>query len=367
MAKPNLQSRLLLSYLIVMGVGIVTLASIGWLYSPRLFVVSLKRIEGRGFRVQQMQTQLVKGFQFAWTRGMMWSILIGGSAAGGLSYVVSQRIVRPLQQIEAVTEKFAHGQLDQRVPPQTIPEFNRLASSFNRMATDLEGVEHRRRQLVGDLTHELRTPLTILRGYLEGLADGTVTADAEIYSRLATETSRLQRLVDDLQELSKLEAGYLPIQAQPIELPSLLERVVQRFVDQIPADRDLRIALDSPEKLPLALADPERVEQILINLLGNAVRYTPKGQITVWAWTEANQLSTLWIAIADTGVGIAPEDLPHVFERFWRADRSRDRSSGGTGIGLAICQRLVELQGGQINVESELNRGTTFWFSLKTA
>ncbi|MEO0539031.1 MAG: HAMP domain-containing sensor histidine kinase [Cyanobacteria bacterium P01_A01_bin.123] len=364
MSKPNLQSRLFLSYLIVMGAGIVTLASIGWLYSPRLFIVSLERIEGRGFRVQQMQTQLVKGFQFAWARGMLWSVIIGGSAAGGLSYLVSQRIVRPLQQMEAVTEKFANGQLDQRVPPQVIPEFNRLASSFNRMATDLEGVEQRRRQLVGDLSHELRTPLTIVRGYLEGLADGTVETTPEIYRRLAKETSRLQRLVDDLQELSKLEAGYLPIQIQPVNLKPLLESLIQRFADQILEKQDLELSLDYPEKLPLVMADPERVEQIMVNLLGNAIRYTTSGSVTVRAWEASTQV---WIAVIDTGIGIASEDVPHVFERFWRADRSRDRSSGGTGVGLAICRRLVELQGGQIELESELNHGTIFRLYLPAA
>lgn len=364
MSKPNLQSRLFLSYLIVMGAGIVTLASIGWLYSPRLFIVSLERIEGRGFRVQQLQTQLVKGFQFAWARGMLWSVIIGGSAAGGLSYIVSQRIVRPLQQMEAVTEKFAHGQLDQRVPPQMIPEFNRLANSFNRMATDLEGVEQRRRQLVGDLSHELRTPLTILRGYLEGLADGTVETSPEIYYRLAKETTRLQRLVDDLQELSKLEAGYLPIQTQPVKLKPLLESLIQRFSDQIPEERDLTFNLDYPEKLPMVMADPERFEQIMVNLLGNAVRYTPSGTITVQVWDTSTQI---WIAVADTGVGIAAADIPHVFERFWRADPSRDRNSGGTGVGLAICRRLVELQGGQIELESELDYGTIFRFYLPIA
>ncbi|MFE4105668.1 sensor histidine kinase [Almyronema epifaneia] len=363
MPKLSLRGRLFFSYLLVMGIGIVTLAGLGWLYAPRLFVVSLERIEGRGFRIQQIKTQLVKGFEFAWTRAMFWSIVMGGTTAVGLSYWMSRRIVRPLLQLEAVTEKFAAGQFDERVPSSDIPELSRLAASFNRMATEIEGVEQRRRDLVSDLTHELRTPLTIVRGYLEGLADGTLDPSSEIYQRLTQETIRLQRLVNDLQELSKLEAGYLPIHIQPFKLGSLLQNLVQRFSDQISDEQPLSLHLDCPATLPLVKADPERVEQIMVNLLSNALRYTTKGEITVSSWLEEGRV---WIAVGDTGEGMAAADLPHVFERFWRADRSRDRHSGGTGIGLAICKRLVELQGGQISVESQLGQGSQFRFWLPT-
>ncbi|NJO11288.1 MAG: HAMP domain-containing histidine kinase [Leptolyngbyaceae cyanobacterium SL_1_1] len=347
-----------------MGIGISTLAGLGWLYAPRLFVVSLERIEGRGYRIQQMKTQLVKGFEFAWTRGMFWSIVMGGTTAVALSYWMSRRIVRPLLQLEAVTDKFAAGHFAERVPGSDIPELSRLAASFNRMATEIEGVEQRRRDLVSDLSHELRTPLTIVRGYLEGLADGTLEPSAEIYQRLTRETIRLQRLVNDLQELSKLEAGYLPIHLQQFRLVPLLQSLVQRFSDQISDQQPLRLELACAETLPLVRADPERVEQIMVNLLSNALRYTPEGSITVKGWAEGDRV---WTAVLDTGEGIAADDLPHVFERFWRADRSRDRHSGGTGIGLAICKRLVELQGGQIFVDSQLGQGSTFRFWLPAA
>jgi len=217
MAKISLRSRLFLSHVAVMGVGILTLVIIGRLYSPRLFVVYIERYENGVLNVER-RTQLVKGFEAAWSRGMLWAILVGGGTAGGLSYWVSRRIIRPLDQMAEVTRSFASGHMDERVPPSEILEIQRLASSFNRMAADLEGVEEHRRELIGDLTHELRTPLTIIYGYLEGLADGTVSPDPDLYQRLAGETTRLQRLVNDLQELSKLEAGYLPIQAQAIAL-----------------------------------------------------------------------------------------------------------------------------------------------------
>jgi signal transduction histidine kinase len=344
-----------------MGVGIITLVGVGRLYSPRLFVVTLERIETYGYSVRQVKTQLIRNFEVAWTRGMLWSVLLGGGTAGGLSYWVSRRIIRPLDQMEEVTRQFAAGHLAERVPPSEIPEIERLATSFNRMASDLENVEQRRRELIGDLTHELRTPLTIVKGYLEGLADGTVPPSADLYQRLAHETERLQRLVNDLQELSKLESGYLPVQFQPVSFCPLVKGLVQRFVDQLGEDSALAIAHHCPEDLPLIQADPERVEQIMVNLLDNAIRYTEEGTITVTVVPEPDRV---WIRVKDTGMGIAQEDLPYVFERFWRADRSRDRTSGGTGIGLTICRRLVEIQGGQIEVSSELGHGSEFRFWL---
>ena len=361
MAKITLRSRLFLSHLAVMAVGIITLVIIGRLYSPRLFVISLERYENGVLSVQRHRTQLVKGFEAAWSRGMLWAILMGGSTAAGLSYWVSRWIIRPLDQMEDVTRLFASGQLSERVPPSEIMEIQRLANSFNRMATDLENVEQRRRELIGDLTHELRTPLTILHGYLEGLADGAVPAETELYQRLADETTRLQRLVNDLQELSKLEAGYLPIQTQTVELSALLTGLVRAFADQFASDDRVILTLDCPEGLPAVCADPIRIEQIMINLLSNALRYTEKGRVAVTAWPDNQRV---YISVADTGIGIAEADLPYVFERFWRADRSRNRGSGGTGLGLTICRRLVEVQGGQIEVKSQVGEGSEFVFWL---
>ncbi len=364
MNKIGLRSRLFLSHVIVMLVGLVTLTTIGKFSSPRFFVIYLERIEGEGFSVRQVRTELIRGFESAWSRGAFWSVVMGASAAGGLSYLVSKRIVQPLIQMEEITQKFAAGHLEERVPANEIPELDQLATSFNQMAAELEGVEQRRRELVGDLTHELRTPLTVLEGYLEGLADGMIDPSVDIYQRLAKETSRMRRLVNDLQELSKVEAGYLPIDVRPIDLHPLLSSLVRKFSDQLLAEDSPQLILDYPPDTPQVLADPERVEQILVNLMGNALRYTPSGSITIRVEPDSEYL---WVAVMDTGEGISPEDLTHVFERFWRADRSRDRNSGGTGIGLAISRRLVELQGGTIVAESELEQGSTFRFSLPLA
>jgi signal transduction histidine kinase len=355
--------RLLLCHIAVTLVGLSTLVTVGWFFSRHLFGSHLTLLEGRGCDLSTIRAQLIQEFEIAWNQGAWWSLLIGATVGSSLSYLLAKRIVQPLIEMEKITQQFAQGNLIARIPKSDIPELNRLAMNFNRMASNLEGVEQRRRELIGDLTHELRTPLTILEGYLEGLADGAIEPKAELFERLAIETARLGRLVNDTQELSKAEAGYLPIKIQPINLHPLLLSLIKRFSDQL-LDEGPVLRLDCSSNLPLVSADPERVEQILVNLVGNAVRYTTKGSITVRVWSESPKL---WIAVIDTGHGMKAEDLPFVFNRFWRSERSRARHPGGSGMGLAISHRLVKLQGGEILVESELNKGSTFRFSLPLA
>lgn len=364
MAKLSLGTRLFLSHLLVMVVALGSFVFIAKVSSRPQFVLRLEQLERRGvFTIRSGRTYLIEGFETAWNRSAFWSIVVGGTAAGGLSYWASQRIMQPLDRMKQITHKFAAGDLQERMPESEIPELNQLGASFNRMASSLEDVEQRRRELVSDLTHELRTPLTVVRGYLEELADGSVDASPELYSRLVRETRRLERLTRDLQELSKAEAGYLSINIRAVNLYPLLKSLVEKFTDQL-LEEGPSLRLECPPNLPPVLADLDRTEQVLVNLLGNAVRYTEAGTIKVRAWKEDRQV---WVAVSDTGAGIAPEDLPQVFERFWRADRSRSRHSGGTGIGLAIARRLVELQGGCIEVDSELGKGSTFRFCLPAA
>ena len=362
--KLGLRNRLLISQLTVMAVTAIALATVSRLYTPRYFVVTLEKMERQGIRFQKVvQGQLVEGFTETWARGMTWSIFLGGATAGALSYWLSKRIAQPLMRMETITRQFSAGNFSARVPPLDIPEFDNLGRSFNRMADDLEDVESRRRELVGDLTHELRTPLTIVKGYLEGLADGTIAPSGETYGRLVRETERLQRLVNDLQELSKLESGYLPIESQWVTIAPLVTQVCDRFSTQLIASDDLTLTTNIPGQLPRVWGDPARIEQVLVNLLSNALRHTSQGNVNVCIYTENG---FLWISVSDTGIGISSEDLPYVFERFWRADRSRDRTSGGSGIGLAVSRRLVELQGGKIIAESTLDKGSIFSFSLPT-
>jgi signal transduction histidine kinase len=354
-----LASRLFLSHLVVMIVGVLSYMVISKVSSPHFFGQHLQQLEKEGFDLDHIRSDLVHSFDSAWRSSTLWSVLVGASAAGGLSYLVSLRIMQQLAEMESITQKFAAGQFDARLPLSDIPEFKRLGNSFNRMAASIQDVEVRRRDLVSDMTHELRTPLTVVRGYLEELADGRIDKQEQVYQQLIKETRRLERLVNDLQELSKAETGYLPTNIKPVDLYPLLESLVKKFADQLLEDGPV-LLLESSPSLPVVLADIDRTEQILVNLIGNAICYTQSGSISIRTWCDKQ----LWIAVVDTGIGITPDDLPHVFERFWRADKSRTRNSGGTGIGLAITRRLVELQSGKIEVESEFGIGTTFRFSL---
>lgn len=364
MPKLSLGARLFISHLLVMMVGLGSFVIIAKVSSPRMFVLRLEQLEKRGiFTVRSARTYLVDGFRNAWNRSAILSVAVGATAAGGMSYIFSKRITKPVKQMKHITQKFAAGDLAERVPESVIPELNQLSVSFNSMASSLGDVEQRRRELVSDLTHELRTPLTVVRGYLEELADGKIDGTPELYLRLIRETRRLERLIHDLQELSKAEAGYLSINSQILNLYPLLSSLVDRFGDQL-LEEGPDLILNCPEDLPCVAADRDRTEQILVNLLGNAIRYTEVGSIVVRAWKQNRQV---WISVEDTGVGIAAEDLPYVFERFWRADPSRSTHSGGTGIGLAIARRLVELQGGNIEVESKLGKGSIFRFCLPVA
>lgn len=355
--KLSLGTRLFLSHLIVMIVGLGTFVFIAKFSSPQFFVLRLEQLEKKGFiTVRSAKTYLIEGFETAWNTSTIWALIVGGSTAGGLSYWLSKRIMKPLQQMKDITQHFARGDWQERMPESEIPELNQLSVSFNRMASSLENVESRRRELVSDLTHELRTPLTVIRGYLEELAEGQIVSSPELYVSLVNETRRLERLTRDLQELSKAEAGYLSMNIQSLDILPLLKSLVSRFTDQLLEDGPI-LSLSLPSRLPLVLADHDRTQQILVNLIGNAIRYTEKGSITIKTEILTKYLG---IAVIDTGNGISAEDLPHVFERFWRGDRSRSSYSGGSGIGLAIAKKLAELQNGKIEVESELYKGTTF-------
>jgi hypothetical protein len=231
------------------------------------------------------------------------------------------------------------------------------------MAQALDNSEQRRRQMVGDLSHELRTPLTVIRGYLEEILSQHLEATPEIYERLVKETRRLENLVNDLQNLSKAESGTLSLSLKAFSIQPLLNALINQFESQITEDGP-GLTVECPDNLPLIWANADRTKQILVNLLGNAICYTPTGSITIAAWRAD---SWVWIAVRDTGIGIAAEDLAYVFDRFWRSAQSRVCNQNGTGVGLAITKQLVELQGGVLEVDSQLGQGSTFRFCLPQA
>ena len=360
MNQLNLQARLFFSHILVTVVGVTASSVVGNFFSPRFFRIHIKALEGKGLTIRTANAQLLEVFEAAWTRGTFWSFLIGTLAAAVLSYWIAKRIVQPLNQLETIVYQFANGKLDERMPHSEIPELDRLAISFNRMASSLKEVEEKRREIIDDLTHELRTPLTIIRGRLEEIADGIIVANSQIYVRLIQETKRLQRLVNDLQELSLAETGNLSLNLKPTNIRQIVEPLVEKFADQL-LDSDRLLKLDCPTNLPYVMVDRDRLEQILVNLLSNAIRHTPQGSIILKVRDHSDRL---WLSVTDTGSGIEPTELAYVFRRFWRSSNSRSQRYSGTGIGLAICRRLVELHRGEIFAESELGVGSTFKFYL---
>ena len=306
----------------------------------------------------------VESFLNAANRNLLWGALVGGLAAVLLALALSRRILGPVEDLTAAARQIAKGDLSQRVAVQSRDEVGELARAFNDMADGLARLEALRRNMVTDVAHELRTPLSNIRGYLEAFRDGVVEPDLEIIESLYEEALLLNRLVDDLQELSLAEAGQLRLECRPVALPDVVNRAMEA-VRARAADKGVALQVDMPPELPPVQADPHRVEQILGNFLSNALTHTPSGGEIISA-AQARE-GEVEISVSDTGEGIPPEHLPYIFERFYRVDRSRSRATGGTGLGLTIAKQLVEAHGGWISVDSEIGRGTQFTFTLPVA
>ncbi len=297
-------------------------------------------------------------------RGLWLAVIAAGLATVLLTHVVSRRILGPVEALTAAARCMEKGDLSQRVPVQTGDEIGELAHAFNAMAGGLERIEHLRQQMVSDIAHELRTPLTNMRGYLEALRDGVVEPSPEMIASLHEEALLLGRLVDDLQELALAESGQLRLSREPVDVAGAVQQAMSGFQPQADA-KGLKLLSTLPPGLPPVDADPQRLGQVLRNLLRNALAYTPQGgEIEVRARQAG---AAVEVTVRDTGIGIAPEHLPYVFERFYRVDQSRARSTGGAGLGLSIVRRLVEAHGGRVWVESQEGKGSTFGFTLPVA
>lgn len=371
--RTHLAWKVFLSYVAVILVGVVVLATAAGFSAPAAFdrhLASMSAMMSGGMMGNDQTTtaNLYSGYQMSVNEALSLAAIAALIAAIAASYLVSRQVVGPVQKMVSISHRIAEGEFHERLKisgslaRDQLDELDLLALSFNQMADKLEKTEAVRRQLIGDVSHELRTPLTAIKGYMEGLIDGVLPAGSETFQQVHSEVDRLQRLVNDLQELSRMEAGAFQLNLKSIPVLNLVKNVESRLSRQF-EEKSILLVTAVPTEIPNILADEDRILQVLINLTGNALQYTsPGGKVTISAKKDKNEVQ---ITVADTGIGISPDHLPHIFTRFYRVDKSRTRASGGSGIGLTIAQSLVNAHRGRIWVESAgEGKGSAFHFTL---
>lgn len=346
-------AKLFLSYLAIILIGMVVLILASQFILPASFSRHMAGMSmGMGMIGNGPMAQLYTDFRSSFNEVLMYAALTALTVAVILSLLFSRGVIAPVQAMSIAAERIAAGRYDERVRVHGEDELAQLALRFNQMAEKLNEAESMRRRLIGDVSHELRTPLTAIKGSMEGLIDGVLPATAETYEQIHAEADRLNRLVDDLQELSRVEARAYRLDLRPVEVSAFVQVVAKRLS---PRAESKQISLDvqlAPD-LPRVFADEDRTVQVLTNLTANALQYTPEGgKVTITARRLDDDVQ---ISVYDTGIGIPPNHLPHIFDRFYRVDASRSRSrraGGGSGIGLTIARALVEAHGGRIWAES---------------
>ena len=374
--RRHLGIKLFLSYLIVILVGVVILAGTTHFALPGAFERHMIRMGtgGTGMGPGMMgppgaglgQAQdLYINFRASFNEALALAVFVSVALALVVSMIFSRGVIAPVQGMMSVSQRIAEGHYNERVQVRGEDELSQLARRFNTMAGQLEQIETMRRQLIGDVAHELRTPLTAIKGSMEGLMDGVLPATDETFGQIHQEADRLSRLVDDLQELSRVEAMAYELRFRPLDVSSLIYTTVKRLGRQF-EKKGISLESDLPAGLPQILADEDRIGQVLLNLAANALQFTASGgKVLIRA---ARQGDEVHISVADSGFGIAAEHLPHIFTRFYRVDKSRSRACGGSGIGLTIARHLVEAHGGRIWAESEgEGQGSRFTFTVKAA
>lgn len=325
---------------------------VGWLVSGASLTQSYQRslIEQRFLRSMAV--------------ALIVASLLGGLAAIVVATILALQITAPARQLTQAAQRIAAGDLEQRVALRSDDELGEVGSAFNNMAAALARQEEIRRHMVADIAHELRTPLSVMQVELASLQDGLSQPTPEVVDSLSEEVDLLSRLVEDLRLLSLMDAGRLDLQRESVDLAELLPLILQQ-IGTTAERKGIVLEYHAAGDLPPAHADRDRLRQVLLNLLSNALRHTPAGgQVRLSAQEEGADLR---VQVNDSGEGIDPQDLPHIFERFYRADNSRARASGGSGLGLSIARGLVEAMGGQIWAESAPGQGTTIRFTLPRA
>ncbi len=274
-----------------------------------------------------------------------------------LGYWLARTLTRPLRALTSAAEGIARGELEQRVETGARDEIGDLAAAFNTMSSEVARVNQQRRQMTADIAHDLRTPLTVIGGYIESMRDGVLKPTPERLNLIYAEIERLQKMVNDLRMLAQADSGELSLHLERLDPRELLTRAHSLF-QHTAARSGVTLEVETAEPLPFARLDENRMMQVLDNLISNALRYTPAGGTITLAAAGAD--SQLRLSVRDTGSGIDPADLPYIFDRFRRADKSRHADHGESGLGLAIVRTLVELQGGRVWAESTPGAGTVF-------
>lgn len=292
--------------------------------------------------------------------------LTAGLIAGGISLLLSlllaYSLMRPVRELTRVAQRLGEGDLSQRVQVSGGDELALMARTFNKMAESLQIAEESRRSMTADIAHELRNPLAVQRANLEALQDGVYPLTPESLSTVLDQNLLLTRLVEDLRTLALADSGQLRLEITDVDLGELAEKLIERFRPQ--ADQDqIELVILKPSELPIfAQADPIRLDQILSNLITNALHYTlPGGKVILEIEKDSRQIRA---SVLDSGEGIPADALPHIFERFFRADRSRSRKKGGTGLGLAIAKKLAEAHGGSLSAANRAEGGAQFTLTL---
>lgn len=328
-------------------------------------------VEGQqvGTLVPVTPSMLRRPIEATFSRSVNRAFWMSGVIAVVLATLLALLLVRqmtgPVRRLDAAAKRISQGDLSERVPVQGSDELARLGHSFNDMADSLQEAERARRNMIADIAHELRTPISVVRSGLEGMMDDVLKPTQENVAALHGKTLLVSRLVSDLQELALADAGRLSMEPDHLSLPDVIQHILATVEGQF-EEQGIELRTDLPDDLPQAYADRHRLEQILINLLSNALGHTAAdGTVTVEA--DRSNGSTIQVSVCDSGSGLSEEDAERVFDRFYRADKSRSRHSGGTGLGLPIAKAIVEAHGGKIWVGNSTDVGTCFRFTLPTA
>lgn len=314
-------------------------------------------------KIQRPRNNIQQDFLGTVQQGLIISSIVTLLIALSLGGFLIQSFTRPIRKLAGATEKVAGGELGYQVDIESRDELGKLASSFNNMSADLEKADLARKQMTADIAHDLRTPLTIMQGYTEVMSEGTMAGSPEIYQVMHQQAQHLNYLIDDLKTLSLLDSQELSFQIQNIDPVYVLQQVESAFSPHA-SEKGIQLTLTSDQNLPRVNLDPDRLTQILGNLINNAIQIlSPGGKIDVSALQEGEKLV---LKVTDNGPGISDENLPLIFDRSFRADKSRASGNGSSGLGLSITKKLVESQGGSISVESEIGTGTTFLIEFPT-